>query len=136
MSPREPFVFKHTSHDDYYGGSYEICMECLDTNTNPQTFAELTISDRYDPSLYYNTDDPIPLVESSELIQLNELVMVIKKGLSWCQTYVKEAQELGDYLEVQLENTTQTHKLAAYFQIAFLVLYGFVWVMLIGTLKR
>jgi hypothetical protein len=87
----------------------------------PQTFAELTISDRYGPSLYYNTEDPIPLMESSELIQLNELVMVIKKGLNWCQTYVKEAQELGDSLEVQPESTTQTHKLYAYFQIVFLV---------------
>lgn len=53
MTPREPFVYKHTTSESEYSGQYRVCVENQeDFNQNSNnTMFELQIAEKFDPSM-------------------------------------------------------------------------------------
>ena len=67
-------------------------------------------------------------------MQVEEIIFNIKKTLSWCQVFMKEAQDRGDYLEKLMVEAESTTMRVTYLQIGFLVLYGVFWMVAIRGL--
>ena len=80
------------------------------------------------------TGADVPLVESKELIEVEETIMEIRKTLSWCQVYVQEAQDRGDHLEKLLIDSQNLTTKITWIQIGFLMLYGVFWLAAVRSM--
>jgi len=67
---------------------------------------------------------------------MDATVMTIKKSLSWCQMYIKQAEDAGDLMVKNLMEARDASYQMTYLQIIFIAVYGVVWVVVVRQIGK
>lgn len=87
-------MVKHTSSQQDYQGSYEVCVEMLD-NENENVIIEVFMGERLNPIIFEHSDSPLPLIQSQDLIDLDLTAQSIKRSLVKSRTFSQKNRESG-----------------------------------------
>jgi hypothetical protein len=79
---------------------------------------------------------PTPLIETSELAELEAVVMTIKRSMHWCWEHIKSVKQAGDKLQQTLKHAKDISEQMTYLQIGFLIGYGIIWVLAVRGLGK
>ena len=110
-------------------------MEAIDIRT-PTLLVELFMGERLNPALYHNELGQLPLVESTELIELEQKIQAIKRTLVKLQEKAQVSKGQGETFDLHSGEILNKNKIIALVHIVLVVIFGAFWVYLVKQLKR